>query len=157
MILALSNHEELERILLFNGLNKQRVLQTGALVVYTQQNNRVISYTTNQKTQKEMIYLLRDGEIKSAEFAAPWLFYLLRDKYTKKHYKVKRSKLSNGVTEADIFYVESGDTRVMTGVEGIDHAQEIFEDLEIEVKPNNHSKEPEHFLLTLFSEYILHK
>ncbi|OAG29238.1 hypothetical protein NEDG_01311 [Nematocida displodere] len=159
MIMTLEGHELFESILLSHGLTRGRVADIGQVSVYLIGDRRLISYTKHAhgSPETQQVYVQTEQRIEKASFTLPWVGTLIGDRSTAKEYRVRTLPVTNGTVEGRVFYIESGEVRVITAVQGVDHAQELFEEIDTIMKKIQPEQTPEELLMVLFIEHITGK
>ncbi|EIJ89148.1 hypothetical protein NEPAR06_0309 [Nematocida parisii] len=155
MLITTEKHEDFETTLLEWGLSKGASSYIGEIQLYTINGKAVITYTSHV-SENNYVYVYNSSSAageskekekeknKSARAAEPTYISLqlckqilnpiIKEAHKPKEYKVKESVIFNGQVEMKLLHIESGDIKVMTGIEGLDHAVEIFNDLPVEKK-----------------------
>lgn len=142
MIVTVDDHELFETLIVSAGLSKSRTQIHGTLSIHVLNGKKVgvfhsrprrdgMSMKDSSKDRAERVCISSEGNKIEAEFSVPWIEQILSDSHPKKEYTVRTAQLTNGVLNSQIFYVDSGDTRTMTAVEGMDHASEIFAEIKV--------------------------
>ncbi|KAH9385648.1 uncharacterized protein NEMAJ01_0544 [Nematocida major] len=144
MLIAVEKHEDIESILLGNGLSKRSSTYTGTIRLYVIENKTSITYTSNTAnnyvfTQKQSSSKTGEAENEiphlNIELSQQILDPILKESHAPKEYKLKETILFNNEIEIKLINIESGDIKVLTAVEGLDHAVEIFDDIPVETMP----------------------
>lgn len=167
MLITVERHDEFEEILQARGLFKEASTHMGTIRLYTIDNKTVVTYTSDG-TETNYVFVQKkstDSEEKdesSSKKAHPLSIHLskqildpiLRETHTPKDYKVKKSILHNGEIEVSLIHIESGDIKVLSAVEGLDHAIDVFDDIPVEVK-QTHFCALEETLIHIFMSALL--
>ncbi|KAI5193029.1 hypothetical protein NEMIN01_2373 [Nematocida minor] len=162
MLITVERHEDFEGMLLIRGLSKGSSTYIGTIRLYTIGNKTAITYTSDVLGsnhvfiyhKKEAEYGQKSAEILHMQLDSQILDPILKESNVPKEYKVRASALMNGEIEVKLMHIESGDIKVLSAVEGLDHAVDIFEDIPVEVKPST-ALSSEETLVHLFMDTLL--
>ncbi|KAI5184547.1 hypothetical protein NEHOM01_0222 [Nematocida homosporus] len=159
MIIALSAHEEFERTIFGYGFVKKRTVQAGSLTSYAFDGKRLVAYTAERvQNRRQYVYFQQNNQVHRAEFESAWIDACLRERSTQRSYRVRFTYISNGTLQGRIFYLESANgIKIMSAVEGIDHASEIFEEVPVEKEGPPAGISAESFFAYLFFKYTSQK
>lgn len=145
MLITVERHDDFEEMLLARGLFKEGLEHMGTIRLYLLDNKTIVTYASNAG-DVNYVFIRRESDRKneSTDFkeastlamclSNQILDPILRESYTPKEYKVKKSVLYNREVSVRLIHIESGDIKVFSAVEGLDHAADIFEDIPVEVK-----------------------
>ncbi|OAG32677.1 hypothetical protein NEIG_00741 [Nematocida sp. ERTm5] len=176
MLITTEKHEDFETTLLEWGLSKGASSYIGEIQLYTINGKAVITYTSHV-SENNYVYVYnpssaagesnekekeKSGEPTRAveptyislQLSKQILNPIIKEAHKPKEYKVKESVIFNGQVEMKLLHIESGDIKVLTGIEGLDHAIEIFNDLPVEKKSISAST-LEEMLCQLFMNTLL--
>lgn len=154
MLLTHTDHEEVERILLSHGFSRERSKEIGTMCIYASNDRKIVTYTEISSIPRQYIYIQSGSLFSKYSFSAPWIENLLKDSAVPKIYTVRGYTLFKSPVKIQVFYAESGDVRVITAVDGIDHASEIFNECSILCHPLSDTKDI-YFPSFLLATYIL--
>lgn len=145
MLITTEKHEEFEAILLERGFMKGRSIYVGVIRLYTTDSKTTITYTSSrslnnyvyvsnkeqEKTQTDEAENVNSCKIKLTKQI---LDQLLKESYTPKEYNIKETVLFNSEIELKIINIESRDIKILSVLDGLDHAIEIFEAIPVEIR-----------------------
>jgi len=133
MIITLEEHELFEEAILSRGFTKGRAAISGSLSFYLLNKNSVVAYNREKENEfKQIIYLVTPEGVQETKCKDPWIDQLLKEKEKPKTYRIKEYGIRNRKIEGRILALELDSARVLTAVEGLDHASDIFDELDTE-------------------------
>ncbi|KAI5149177.1 hypothetical protein NEAUS05_1673 [Nematocida ausubeli] len=145
MLITTEKHEDFEAALLEWGLAKGASAYTGTIHLYTIGGKTVVVYTSYNSKNNYVYIKTQNLPNVSSQNTYPGflrvqlneqvLNSILKEAHKPKEYKIKESVVSNAQMERKLINIESGDIKVLTGIEGLDHAVEIFNDIPLQIKP----------------------
>lgn len=165
MLITVERHDDFEEILLARGLFREGTSYIGTIRLYAIDKKTVVTYTSDREGHNYVFIhknMIQENESKGDKntyspgmrLSKQILDPILRESHTPKEYKVKRTLLYNGEIGVRLINIESGDIKVLSAVEGLDHAIEIFEDVPVEIKETQ-SLKLEEALTNIFISALL--
>ncbi|KAI5192235.1 hypothetical protein NECID01_1860 [Nematocida sp. AWRm77] len=159
MIITLEEHSLFEKALASRSLVKGRSAVQGKIHVYSQEDKYAITYTEEPcGKQYVYVYMPKTKQVFQVQAALPWADSLLKEEESPpKEYRVREAPMYNSKIRARYVFIEAGDTRVFTGVVGIDHAMDVFEELDVELRVPKGEESVLDLLMSIFIEKLSHK